>query len=80
MADAMAANSGGVEWSSIIAPILAATYGSFKKSDVLDLAFAIIKRFAFIYFWYSRQYDCQKLLTEYDTLRSRHLIPADSLK
>ncbi|XP_044730066.1 E3 ubiquitin-protein ligase UBR4 isoform X3 [Chrysoperla carnea] len=39
----MAANSGGVEWSSIIKPILSATYGSFNKSDVLDLASAIIK-------------------------------------
>lgn len=46
----MAANSGGVEWSSIIKPILSATYGSFNKSDVLDLASAIIKRFAFICF------------------------------
>ncbi|XP_066993474.2 E3 ubiquitin-protein ligase UBR4 [Anabrus simplex] len=39
----MAANSGGVEWASIVKPILAASYGSFNKSDVLELAKAILR-------------------------------------
>ncbi|XP_063242107.1 E3 ubiquitin-protein ligase UBR4 isoform X2 [Bacillus rossius redtenbacheri] len=38
----MAANSGGVEWASIVKPILAASYGSFNKNDVYELAKAII--------------------------------------
>ncbi|XP_069695727.1 E3 ubiquitin-protein ligase UBR4 isoform X2 [Periplaneta americana] len=37
----MAANSGGVEWASIVKPILAASYGSFNKSDILELVKAI---------------------------------------
>ncbi|PSN46385.1 Protein purity of essence [Blattella germanica] len=37
----MAANSGGVEWASIVKPILAASYGSFNKNDVLELVKAI---------------------------------------
>jgi E3 ubiquitin-protein ligase UBR4 len=40
----MAANSGGVEWASIVKPILAASYGSFNKSDVLELVKAINRR------------------------------------
>jgi E3 ubiquitin-protein ligase UBR4 len=40
----MASNSGGVEWSSIVKPILAASYGSFNKNDVLELVKAINRR------------------------------------
>ncbi|XP_039288820.1 protein purity of essence-like [Nilaparvata lugens] len=39
----MAADSSGVEWGSIVKPILAASYGSFNKNDVIELAKAIIK-------------------------------------
>lgn len=45
MVDAMAASSGGVEWSSIIKPILSASYGSVNKYDVLELCSAINKRY-----------------------------------
>lgn len=45
MVDAMAASSGGVEWSSIIKPILSASYGSVNKHDVLELCSAINKRY-----------------------------------
>jgi E3 ubiquitin-protein ligase UBR4 len=40
----MAANSGGVEWASIVKPILAASYGSFNKNDVLELVKSISRR------------------------------------
>ncbi|XP_012287187.1 E3 ubiquitin-protein ligase UBR4 isoform X2 [Orussus abietinus] len=40
----MAAKSGGsVEWASIIKPILAASYGSFNKNEVIELLKAILK-------------------------------------
>ncbi|XP_046612558.1 E3 ubiquitin-protein ligase UBR4 isoform X2 [Neodiprion virginianus] len=40
----MAAKSGGVvEWASIIKPILAASYGSFNKNEIIELVKAIIK-------------------------------------
>lgn len=45
MVDAMAATSGGVEWSSIIKPILSASYGSVNKHDILELCSAINKRY-----------------------------------
>lgn len=41
----MAATSSGVEWQVIVKPILAASYGSFNKNDIGDLAKAIIKRY-----------------------------------
>lgn len=40
----MAANSGGVEWACVVKPIIS-SYGSFTKSDVIELSKAIIKRF-----------------------------------
>lgn len=40
----MASSSGGVEWAAIIKPILAASYGSFNKNDILELIRAINKR------------------------------------
>lgn len=40
----MAADSSGVEWASIVKPILAASYGSFNKNDVAELVKAIVKR------------------------------------
>lgn len=40
----MAAQSSGVEWASIVRPILAASFGSFNKNDIGELAKAIIKR------------------------------------
>uniref|UniRef100_A0A1B6D105 E3 ubiquitin-protein ligase UBR4 N-terminal domain-containing protein n=1 Tax=Clastoptera arizonana TaxID=38151 RepID=A0A1B6D105_9HEMI len=39
----MAADSSGVEWGSIVKPILAASYGSFNKNDVAELVKAIVK-------------------------------------
>lgn len=39
----MAASSSGVEWGSIVKPILAASYGSFNKNYITDLAKAIIR-------------------------------------
>ncbi|CAH0393187.1 unnamed protein product [Bemisia tabaci] len=39
----MAAQSSGVEWASIVRPILAASFGSFNKNDIGELAKAIIK-------------------------------------
>ncbi|KAL1138886.1 hypothetical protein AAG570_008948 [Ranatra chinensis] len=39
----MAANSSGVEWGSIVKPILAASYGSFNKNDITELAKAVIR-------------------------------------
>ncbi|XP_051158982.1 E3 ubiquitin-protein ligase UBR4 isoform X2 [Leptopilina boulardi] len=40
----MAAKSGGsVDWSSIIKPILSASYGSFNKNEIIDLVKAIVK-------------------------------------
>ena len=41
----MAADSSGVEWASIVKPILAASYGSFNKNDVIELVKAIIRRY-----------------------------------
>jgi hypothetical protein len=41
----MAACSGGVEWTTIIKPILAASYGSFNKSDITNFVKGIIKRY-----------------------------------
>lgn len=47
----MAANSGGVEWASIIKPIVSAySYSSVNKHDLLELCSAINKRY--IYAWY----------------------------
>lgn len=41
----MAAKSGGsVDWQSIIKPILAASYGSYNKNEIIELVKAIIKR------------------------------------
>jgi hypothetical protein len=40
----MAANSGGVEWAAIVKPILAASYGSLNKNDVLELVKAVNRR------------------------------------
>lgn len=46
MVDAMAANSGGVEWASIIKPIVSPyTYSSVNKYDLLELCSAINKRY-----------------------------------
>ncbi|KAK0179842.1 hypothetical protein PV327_005553 [Microctonus hyperodae] len=40
----MAAKSGGcIDWSLIIKPILAASYGSFNKNEIIELVKAIIK-------------------------------------
>ncbi|XP_054271979.1 E3 ubiquitin-protein ligase UBR4-like isoform X4 [Macrosteles quadrilineatus] len=39
----MTADSSGVEWASIVKPILAASYGSFNKNDVTELVKAIVK-------------------------------------
>ncbi|XP_043276539.1 protein purity of essence isoform X5 [Venturia canescens] len=40
----MAAKSGGtVDWQSIIKPILAASYGSYNKNEIIELVKAIIK-------------------------------------
>ncbi|KAG8270598.1 hypothetical protein J6590_082273 [Homalodisca vitripennis] len=39
----MAADSSGVEWASIVKPILAASYGSFNKNDITELVKAIVK-------------------------------------
>ncbi|KAF4528052.1 hypothetical protein B566_EDAN016728, partial [Ephemera danica] len=39
----MAASSGGVEWTTIIKPILAATYGPFNKQDIPNFVKGIIK-------------------------------------
>lgn len=39
----MAANSGGVEWASVVKQVLSSY--SFTKSDVIELSKAIIKRF-----------------------------------
>lgn len=41
----MATNTSGVEWGSIVKPILAASYGSFNKNDITELAKAIILRY-----------------------------------
>lgn len=47
----MAAKSGGgVDWSSIIKPILAASYGTFNKNEIIELIKAIIKRYIIILF------------------------------
>lgn len=43
----MAASSSGVEWGSIVKPILAASYGSFNKNYITELAKAIIRRYDF---------------------------------
>ncbi|KAK7074739.1 hypothetical protein SK128_016300, partial [Halocaridina rubra] len=39
----MAATSGGVEWSQMVKPILAASYGSVNKQDIPELVKAIVK-------------------------------------
>ncbi|KAK6636982.1 hypothetical protein RUM43_010649 [Polyplax serrata] len=39
----MASASGGVDWAAVIKPILAASYGSYNKSEVLELIKAINK-------------------------------------
>ncbi|XP_076048949.1 E3 ubiquitin-protein ligase-like protein poe isoform X2 [Oratosquilla oratoria] len=39
----MAAVSGGVEWSQLVKPILAASYGSINKQDLPELVKAIVK-------------------------------------
>lgn len=46
----MASSSGGVEWASVIKPILAASYGSFNKNDALELIKAINKRYVEFFF------------------------------
>lgn len=40
----MAASSSGVEWSQLVKPILAASYGSANKQDLPELVKAILKR------------------------------------
>jgi len=40
----MAASSGGVEWTTIIKPILAASYGSPGKSDIANFVRGILRR------------------------------------
>lgn len=44
MADTMAANSDGLDWSSILKPIISNTTDSTIKCDVLELCSAIVKR------------------------------------
>ncbi|XP_043220427.1 E3 ubiquitin-protein ligase UBR4-like isoform X2 [Amphibalanus amphitrite] len=39
----MASASGGVEWNSIVKPILAASYGSFNKNDLPEFIRSVIK-------------------------------------
>ncbi|ROT75024.1 putative protein purity of essence [Penaeus vannamei] len=39
----MAATSGGVEWSQLVKPILAASYGSVNKQDLPELVKSILK-------------------------------------
>ncbi|CAH1119052.1 unnamed protein product [Phaedon cochleariae] len=43
MADAMAASSGGVDWSSVLKPLLSANYETSNKSELIELCSAIIK-------------------------------------
>jgi hypothetical protein len=41
----MAAKSGGnVYWSSVIKPILTASYASFNTTDIIELVKAVIQR------------------------------------
>jgi len=42
----MAANSGGVDWGSVINPIVCAALGDYRKIDSVELAKSIIKRYA----------------------------------
>lgn len=44
----MASASGGVDWAAVIKPIFAASYGSYNKSDVLELIKAINKRYEIV--------------------------------
>ena len=43
----MASSSGGVEWSQLVKPILAASYGSVNKQDLPELVKAIVKRLVY---------------------------------
>lgn len=44
MADAMAANSGGVDWATFLKPFLSVTNDISNKNDLLDLCATILRR------------------------------------
>ncbi|XP_074029001.1 E3 ubiquitin-protein ligase-like protein poe [Leptinotarsa decemlineata] len=43
MADAMAASSGGVDWTSVLKPFLSANYETSNKTELIELCSAIVK-------------------------------------
>lgn len=45
----MASASDGVDWAAVIKPILAASYGSYNKTEVLELIKAINKRYEYVF-------------------------------
>lgn len=57
----MASASGGVDWAAVIKPILAASYGSYNKSEVLELIKAINKRYGIYSLFISRKFSMKDL-------------------
>lgn len=45
MADAMAANSGGIDWSTFLKPFLSLSSDVSSKTDLLNLCTSIVKRY-----------------------------------
>lgn len=44
MAEAMAASSGGIDWTIVLKPFLCAPYKTGNKTELLDLCLGIVKR------------------------------------
>lgn len=59
MVDAMAANSGGIEWSAVLKPFLSYRKDNANQSELIELCSTIVKRYVLKYFWNELTFQCQ---------------------
>lgn len=58
MVDAMAANSGGIEWSAVLKPFLSYRKDNANQSELIELCSTIVKRYVLKYFQDELTFQC----------------------